>query len=67
MSFAKQSSEIAELLEPIQMQDSDITEIFLEAPGAYGILSHGDATCVNAHETASALASGSSTKIGTAS
>lgn len=63
-SFSRLCTICAELLETVQTQNSGTTKVFSEAPGAYGFLHHGDAAGVDAYESASALALGSSPEIG---
>lgn len=46
------------------MQDSSTSQTVSVAPGAYGILSRGDTTRIDAYETASGLASYQSPKMG---
>ncbi|KAL0203247.1 hypothetical protein M9458_001265, partial [Cirrhinus mrigala] len=62
--FIRPRSVNAELLELLQAQDSGPTETISEAPGAFRIRSHSHAAWITSHETASALASRPSPKMG---
>ncbi len=56
----------ADLLENTQAQHSSPCQLLSEAPGAYGILSHGHDVGTDSYETASTLASYLSPEIGMA-
>ncbi|KAL0151366.1 hypothetical protein M9458_053360 [Cirrhinus mrigala] len=66
MSFPRPCTVSAEVCESTQTQNSSPPEILSEAPGAHGILSRGHAAELDAHETATALASYWSPKMGMA-
>ncbi|KAL0150961.1 hypothetical protein M9458_053733, partial [Cirrhinus mrigala] len=65
-SFPRPCTVSAEVRENTQTQESGLSEILPEAPGAHGILSHGHATGPDAYETAASLASYLSPEMGMA-